>query len=531
MMRASFDPPARARKKTVGIGLFLLVLVGWAAVLLVAGDLRVSAINPEPFLRIGQGNYAEATPSLFYTAFIGVIYGIGANIAGAAGIGAGVAAGTAASGILAFSLVQALLLAFICARAGLWLYAKGAPLWLSVVLVALSAMLGPFVRATVQPSPDVLVVACLFLLTLALIDDVENNCDRLHRAIPVCRLCALLTVMLFLSLSMAAVVVVTLAAICLTPTRIKLRLLLFALATLVVCLAVLFLALPSLGWTESPLAYFKEFSFPAFNIAYLAALVATLVALAGVLLNRRPRYLLPFVPLIAFGASAFFLQPPQAIDPWLYNCAFILCLPFLISMPLMREYRETKQELRERFLAARAAIPDEDRNKRSEIACLTLLRELKSQVDPADGYIGLYSAKGDELSLGRLAVRLGAFGYRTAYPARMPNAQLEFFTTLGVSDEALLDVLLGRNPFEAQSEESLEGMTRVEISEISALVVPGIVFDKDRHRIGQGDGYYDRYIVELDREIPVWGIGFQEQLTDSIPVEDHDQALSGIVVA
>jgi 5-formyltetrahydrofolate cyclo-ligase len=218
------------------------------------------------------------------------------------------------------------------------------------------------------------------------------------------------------------------------------------------------------------------------------------------------------------------------MDKGLFYGVFIFSLPFLALIPFMRDYRESKSAFRRRFRALRAAIPEQERDQRARAACLTLLEEIGETVKRDAGYIGLYVAQGSEMTLNHFAVRLGALGYRTAYPLITSGSEMTFFTTLGVSDDVLFNSLLERDPFSSVPGADPGGLARVEPSEISALVVPGVVFDKDRYRIGRGRGCYDRYLARLDKRVPTWGVGFREQLVDSVPVEDHDRRLSGIVV-
>lgn len=56
--------------------------------------------------------------------------------------------------------------------------------------------------------------------------------------------------------------------------------------------------------------------------------------------------------------------------------------------------------------------------------------------------------------------------------------------------------------------------------EIDLIVVPGLAFDKTCHRLGQGGGYYDRYLPKC-RGIAV-GLAYEYQIVDRLPLEAHD---------
>jgi 5-formyltetrahydrofolate cyclo-ligase len=64
---------------------------------------------------------------------------------------------------------------------------------------------------------------------------------------------------------------------------------------------------------------------------------------------------------------------------------------------------------------------------------------------------------------------------------------------------------------------------------IDVVVVPGTAFTADGQRLGQGGGWYDRFLVRLDPRCTKIGVGFDPQLVESLPVEDHDVKLDLVV--
>jgi 5-formyltetrahydrofolate cyclo-ligase len=71
--------------------------------------------------------------------------------------------------------------------------------------------------------------------------------------------------------------------------------------------------------------------------------------------------------------------------------------------------------------------------------------------------------------------------------------------------------------------------TRIDPADIQMALIPAIAFDQAGHRLGYGKGYYDRLLPQL--HCPCYGIGFTEQLVpDSLPVEPHDVALTGLIL-
>lgn len=61
-----------------------------------------------------------------------------------------------------------------------------------------------------------------------------------------------------------------------------------------------------------------------------------------------------------------------------------------------------------------------------------------------------------------------------------------------------------------------------DIDKLDLVIVPGIVFDKNGHRIGYGYGYYDKFLGKLNKNAVKIGLCYDFQLIDKIPEEKHD---------
>ena len=60
------------------------------------------------------------------------------------------------------------------------------------------------------------------------------------------------------------------------------------------------------------------------------------------------------------------------------------------------------------------------------------------------------------------------------------------------------------------------------------IVVPGMAFDADGHRLGRGRGYYDRFL-SLHPKIYTIGLCFDFQLLPEVPSEPHDRIIDEII--
>ncbi|MDP7322999.1 MAG: 5-formyltetrahydrofolate cyclo-ligase, partial [Candidatus Woesearchaeota archaeon] len=67
-----------------------------------------------------------------------------------------------------------------------------------------------------------------------------------------------------------------------------------------------------------------------------------------------------------------------------------------------------------------------------------------------------------------------------------------------------------------------EFIRKFDIENVDLVIIPGIVFDQNGHRIGYGYGYYDRFLKKLDKNVVKIGFGFEFQIVDKIPEEKHD---------
>lgn len=108
-------------------------------------------------------------------------------------------------------------------------------------------------------------------------------------------------------------------------------------------------------------------------------------------------------------------------------------------------------------------------------------------------------------------------GKRVAYP-RVRDAHLEF---VAVTDpQALVPGAFG----------ILEpaGEDLVPITGLDLIVVPGVAFDREGHRLGYGKGFYDRALRHVGSTVLV-GLCFDFQLVDALPFEAHDVRMDMVV--
>jgi 5-formyltetrahydrofolate cyclo-ligase len=177
----------------------------------------------------------------------------------------------------------------------------------------------------------------------------------------------------------------------------------------------------------------------------------------------------------------------------------------------------SKRSLREALVAARRAIPPEERADRS--------RAIASRLVSLDAFIratavALHASMGAEVDTAPIAELALLAGKRVAYPRVVAGSRVLAFAAC--APEALIPGAFGTRepPPEAPS---------VPLPAIDLVVVPGVAFDVSGRRLGRGGGYYDATLALLPRGAACLGIAFEAQLVAAVPEEPHDRRLDGVV--
>lgn len=62
---------------------------------------------------------------------------------------------------------------------------------------------------------------------------------------------------------------------------------------------------------------------------------------------------------------------------------------------------------------------------------------------------------------------------------------------------------------------------------IDLILVPGLAFGRDGRRLGQGAGYYDRFLPGTDAF--TLGVAYDTEVRESVPSRTHDAVMDGIL--
>ncbi len=63
---------------------------------------------------------------------------------------------------------------------------------------------------------------------------------------------------------------------------------------------------------------------------------------------------------------------------------------------------------------------------------------------------------------------------------------------------------------------------QVAIDELDVVMVPGVAFDKQGGRLGNGAGYYDRLLGKVRPDTVLAAVSYQSQLLQEVVMEHHD---------
>jgi 5-formyltetrahydrofolate cyclo-ligase len=69
----------------------------------------------------------------------------------------------------------------------------------------------------------------------------------------------------------------------------------------------------------------------------------------------------------------------------------------------------------------------------------------------------------------------------------------------------------------------------VRVDQLSAILVPGVAFERTGGRLGRGAGFYDRYLSRVSPTCAIIGVCHRVQVVPSVPCDPHDRPVKHIV--
>lgn len=179
--------------------------------------------------------------------------------------------------------------------------------------------------------------------------------------------------------------------------------------------------------------------------------------------------------------------------------------------------QNAKALLRRKVLGELKNLPLEKRQSDSKRLCARLKEEPFFQ---AAGMILFFAPLPDELDLWPVLEETLAEGKVVALPCF--DADNQFYKPRRINN-LHVELVSGRFGIREPAPHCIE----IPLDDVDLVLVPGVAFDLRGHRLGRGQGFYDRLLANFSgKKI---GIAFDEQLVDTIPVEKQDVRMDCIL--
>ena len=159
------------------------------------------------------------------------------------------------------------------------------------------------------------------------------------------------------------------------------------------------------------------------------------------------------------------------------------------------------------------------------------------------GPVMFYLAKNDEVRTEGMVRKAFETGKKIIVPSLRPIPPAPFikgnlnppYSPFSKGGRGIIPSLL--LDYENEIEEGMFGIMepKVEfirtfpIEEIDIVLVPGIAFDESGGRIGFGGGFYDEFLAKLPSETKRWGLAFEFQILEKLPLTERDVSVERII--
>lgn len=180
----------------------------------------------------------------------------------------------------------------------------------------------------------------------------------------------------------------------------------------------------------------------------------------------------------------------------------------------MEKSERTKTNLRKEIKSCLKQLDPEQKALLDHAVCENLFRT--PEIRGAE-YLYAYMALSWETGTMEILQNLWSAGIRTALP-KVIGSEMEFFEVRSMDDleEGAFKIL-----------EPKEHCKCVHWPGCMVLV-PGVAFTEEGHRLGKGGGYYDKYFFRYP-DHPLMALAYEFQIVPEIPVEAHDQPVDFLI--
>jgi 5-formyltetrahydrofolate cyclo-ligase len=176
-----------------------------------------------------------------------------------------------------------------------------------------------------------------------------------------------------------------------------------------------------------------------------------------------------------------------------------------------------KADLRQRVLAARAAMPE---SERAAAGRLNRDHVLEMPQVSAAGTIAVYYSIGTEPGTHSLIFALWKRGSYVILPILLPDGDLDWASYEGP------DSLAPGPRGLLQPTEPVRGPATVARADV--VLVPALAVDAAGNRLGRGGGSYDRALARVSGQVPTIALLYDGELLPGVPADPHDRPVRAV---
>ena len=169
-----------------------------------------------------------------------------------------------------------------------------------------------------------------------------------------------------------------------------------------------------------------------------------------------------------------------------------------------------KEELRRRIAAVRRALSADTRQGFSSAMCERLI---ESEIFKRAKVVAAYSALRFEIDPRAIVERACALGKIVGLPRLVANTGTMELAAYRPGDPLHETHFMVKQP--------LDTAETIDLASVDLVLVPGLAFDMRGHRLGFGQGYYDRFLPRMPNAVRV-GLSFELQLLVEVPATALD---------
>lgn len=185
-----------------------------------------------------------------------------------------------------------------------------------------------------------------------------------------------------------------------------------------------------------------------------------------------------------------------------------------------------KSQIRDAIRTRRAMLEDKQIKEYADILAEQFIdtddKELRKIIGSAQT-VAVYSAVRGELPCDGITKFFTDQGRTVCFP-KVKGDEMEFYEITDMDSQMTTGAYSIPEP---------KGNTRkIYPQDIDIMIVPAIAYNDEGLRLGQGGGYYDRYLnqAEAKGKIPYTiGVCYDFQIYSALPVEPHDRAVDCIM--